>query len=107
MMTFSAKRWLSFYFALLLGLAVLGSYNQQLFRTHRDLINYKDELIVQRTELRSLSSKITGPLPVAAWAEARGMVRVSGLSRAGTIPQGGAPEVQPSARGVEMFTTWQ
>jgi hypothetical protein len=106
-MTISAKRWLSFYFALLLGLAVLGSYNQHLFRTHRELISRKDELILQRTELRSQSTKITGSLPVAAWAEARGMVRVSSLSKAGTIPQGGAPHLEPPSTGLEMFTTWQ
>lgn len=105
-MTYATKRWLGFYFALLLGLAILGNYNQQLYRTHRDLITYKEELIVQRTNLRSESSKITGAIPVRVWAEARGMVPVSGLVKAGQIPQGGVPQVEPSSSEVEMFTTW-
>jgi hypothetical protein len=106
-MTYSTKRWLGFYFALLLGLAVLGNYNQQLYRTHRDLITHKEELIVQRTNLRSESSKITGAIPVRIWAEARGMVPVSNLVKAGEISQGGVPHLEPSSSEVEMFTTWR
>ncbi|MGL4608890.1 MAG: hypothetical protein ACRCYY_04270 [Trueperaceae bacterium] len=106
-MTYTAKRWLSFYFALLLGLAILGSYNQQLYKTHRNLISHKDDLVTKRTDLSARSSKITGPVPVTTWAESHGMVRVSGLSRAGTIPQGGAPSVEPLHSKVEMYTTWR
>jgi hypothetical protein len=106
-MTYQAKRWLSFYFALLLGLAVLGSYNQNLYRTHRALIDHKEELIVSRTELRNASGKITGAIPVAAWAEARNMVRVTTLTKAGTIEQGGAPRIQYPSSGLEMFTLWR
>jgi hypothetical protein len=106
-MTYPTKRWLSFYFALLLGLAVLGSYNQRFYSTHRDLITHKEELIVQRTNLRSESSKITGAIPVRIWAEARGMVPVSSLVRAGEITQGGVPHVVPSSSEVEMLTTWR
>lgn len=106
-MTYMAKRWLSFYFALLLGLAVIGSYNQQFYRTHRDLITHKEELILERTNLRSESSKITGAIPVRVWAEARGMVPVSSLVKAGQIRQGGVPHLEPSSSEVEMLTTWR
>jgi hypothetical protein len=106
-MTYTTKRWLGFYFALLLGLAVLGSYNQQLYSKHRSLITHKEELIIERTNLRSESSKITGAIPVRIWAEARGMVPVSSLVKAGEITQGGVPHVQPSSSEVEMFTTWR
>jgi hypothetical protein len=105
-MTYSTKRWLGIYFALLLGLAVLGSYNQQLYRTHRALIDHKEELILARTDLRNKSSKITGALPVAAWAEAHTMVRVTTLTKAGTIGQGGAPRIPYPPSGLEMFTVW-
>jgi hypothetical protein len=106
-MTYSTKRWLSLYFALLLGLAVFGSYNQQVYKTHRALINHKEELILSRTELRNESGKITGAIPVARWAEANGMVRVTTLTKAGTIQEGGAPRVEQSSAGVEMFTLWR
>ena len=106
-MTYSTKRWLSFYFALLLGLAVLGSYNQGLYQNHRSLIHHKEELIVQRTELRSESTKVSGALSVRTWAEARGMVPVTSLMKAGTILQGGAPRITYPSSGLEMFTAWR
>lgn len=106
-MTYSTKRWLTLYFALLVGLAVFGSYNQQIYRTHRALIDHKEELILARTELRNESSKVTGAIPVAAWAEANGMVRVTTLTKAGTIQEGGAPRIQYPSSGVEMLTVWR
>jgi hypothetical protein len=106
-MTYSTRRWLSFYFALLLGLAVIGSYNQQLYRTHSGLIERKEELMAQRTNLLSESGKITGAIPVGVWAEARGMVRATTLTRAGQISQGGAPHTEYLSSGLEMFTLWR
>ncbi len=106
-MTYSAKRWLSLYFALLLGLAILGSYNQQLYRTHRALIDHKEELILQRTELRSRAAKIEGAKYVRAWAELRGMVPVTSLVKAGTISEGGAPRIEYPSSGLELFTSWR
>jgi hypothetical protein len=106
-MTYSAKRWLSVYFALLLGLAVFGSYNQQLYSMHRALISHKEELVLARTELSNASNQITGAQPVQRWAEQNGMVRVTHLTKAGTVKQGGAPRTQPASAGVEMYTLWQ
>jgi hypothetical protein len=106
-MTYSTKRWLSLYFALLVGLAVFGSYNQHIYRNHRALIEHKEELVLARTELSNASNRITGALPVQRWAEQNGMVRVTNLTKAGTIEQGGAPRVQPSSSGMEMTTLWQ
>lgn len=106
-MTYSTKRWLSLYFALLLGLAIFGSYNQQIYRTHRALIDHKEQLILSRTELSNESNKITGALPVQRWAEQNGMVRVTHLTKAGTIGQGGAPRVESTSSGVEMYTLWR
>jgi hypothetical protein len=106
-MTYSTKRWLTLYFALLLGLAIFGSYNQQLYRTHRTLIDHKEELILTRTELGNESGKITGAIPVAKWAEANGMVRGAALTKAGSYETGGAPYLEKSSLGVEMYTLWR
>jgi hypothetical protein len=106
-MTYATKRWLSFYFALLLGLAVFGSYNQQVYKTHRALIEHKETLMLERTELGNEAGKIQGAIPVAQWAQANGMVRVTTLTRAGTVSEGGAPRVQPASSGLELLTLWQ
>ncbi len=106
-MTYATKRWLSFYFALLLGLAVFGSYNQELYRTHNALIEHKETLRAAQAELGNESSKITGAIPVAVWAEERGMVRGTTLTKAGSFEQGGAPRVQYPSSGLEMYTSWR
>ena len=86
---------------------MFGSYNQQIYRNHRALIDHKEALMLSRTELSNESNQITGAVPVKRWAEQNGMVRVTNLTRAGTIEQGGAPRVRESSAGVEMYTLWR
>lgn len=103
----ASKRWIFLYGLLLITLACLGVYNQQLYLYHNTLIEHKEMLNQQKTELRVLATKINGPLAVRQWAEAKGMVPVSILPQEGISAYIPVPTYQPPATGLELSTVWR
>jgi hypothetical protein len=103
----ASKRWISLYGLLLITLACLGVYNQQLYKHHNELIELKETLNKQKTELRVQATKINGPLAIRQWAQARGMVSVSILPQEGVRAHIPLPSYQPPMTGLELSTLWR
>ena len=103
----ASKRWISLYGLLLITLACLGVYNQQLYKHHNTLIELKETLNQQKTELRVIATKINGPLAVRQWAESKGMVSVAILPQEGVSAQIPVPSYQPPMTGLELSTVWR
>ncbi len=103
----ASKRWISLYGLLLITLACFGVYNQQLYKHHNFLIERKEELNKEKTELRVLATKINGTLAVRSWAETRGMVSVAILPQEGVSAYIPVPSYQPPTTGLELSTVWR
>jgi DNA-binding MltR family transcriptional regulator len=103
----ASKRWISLYALLMITLACLGVYNQDLYKKHNTLIETKEQLIKDKTELRVAANKINGKLPVIQWAKARGMVSVAVLPQEGISAYIPIPSYQPPTTGLELSTVWR
>jgi hypothetical protein len=106
-MTRASKRWISVYGFLLITLACVGVYNQQLYFHHNTLIEQKDQLNKDKAELRVLATKINGRLAMIAWAKARGMVSTATLPQEGILAHIPLPSYQPPTTGLELSTVWR
>ena len=106
-MTRASKQWIGFYGLLLICLACVGVYNQQLYYQHNILIEQKDQLNKDKAELRVLATKINGRLAIISWAEARGMVSTATLTQEGVLANVPAPSYQPPTTGLELSTLWR
>jgi hypothetical protein len=73
-MTPLAVRALAVYVALVLVLAALGSHGQIRYRHHARLLETKDTVLVALAEARAEAAAVNGPLAIARWARATGMV---------------------------------
>ncbi len=105
-----SRRWravIPAYLALLLGLAAVGGVNQALYRQQLRLMDRKASLQTQLAELRSRAEAVRGPLAVAAWAGAHGMVPAPEAQT--LIPVAPAPAPSPALpqTGLEIRTLWR
>jgi hypothetical protein len=73
-MTPLAVRALVVYVALVLVLAALGSHGQIRYRHNARLLEAKDVAQVLLAERRAEAAAVNGPLAIARWARAAGMV---------------------------------
>lgn len=103
----ASKRWISLYSLLLVTLACLGVYNQTLYKHHNELIDLKERLSKEKTELRVAANTINGHLAVRQWAERHGMVSVTLLPQEGINANIPLPTYQPPTTGLELSTRWR
>jgi hypothetical protein len=73
-MTRLAKRLVLTYVLLTLVLAALGSHGQTRYRHHARLLDHKEEALVTLAGRRAEAAAVNGPLSIARWARASGMV---------------------------------
>jgi len=98
------------YLTLLLALAALGVHNQRLVRTEAAL---RDDLAATRlaaVEARAAAAAVEGPLAVARWAQARGMVPapdVEVVRHVQPLPAPTLPPAPDAASTLEVTTTWR
>lgn len=102
-----ARRLVPAYLGLLLALAAAGGVNQAWHREQLALMERKQELQVQLADLRGRAEAVRGPLAVAAWATAHGMVPAP--EAATVVPVAPAPAPAPSLpdTGLEIRTLWR
>ncbi len=98
---------LPLYLALLLVLAAIGAANQGLLERQVALTRQKEDLLasVARAEVRAAA--VEGPLAVARWATAAGMVPLpEGRVTAVVAPEPAPADVVPSG-SLELRTVWR
>jgi hypothetical protein len=95
------------YAALLLALAGVGALNQARFSQEARLIDRKDELYAQITELRAAAALVQGPLAVSDWAREQGMVPTPDVSNIRHVAPFPAPRSEEPATGLEVRTAWR
>jgi hypothetical protein len=102
-----SKRLLLLYLIVIVLLAALGAYNQELHATRIALMAQKVALEAERVELRGRAATVTGPMAVRAWAVERGMVPAAQLGEAAAILRLEPPEVATPQTGLELWTVWR
>ena len=106
-MTGQTMKLLSAYITLLLGLAVLGGYNQGLYKQQATLIDQKAKLQAQIRGLRAEAAPINGPLAISNWAKAQGMVSASQALNTRTVAPGPGPSIKHETGSVGVITIWR
>ncbi len=94
--------------ALLLALALLGSWNQTRFRYQSGLLDQKEQLQSTIASLRLSASGVAGPGVIGAWARANGMVPVPQVNLVREVaPQPLPLRSEPLQTGLEVSTVWR
>lgn len=107
-MTARAIRVLPLYLALLLALAGLGAVNQRLLDRELSLIDTRERVRREIVALRAEAAAVQGPLAVARWAQARGMVPAPEIGTVEHVLPLPAPRLEaPEATGLEVRTRWR
>ena len=106
-MTRRVRNLMLLYIALLLGLAALGACNQGLYRSQADLIDQKEALNLQVSELRVAASQVNGTLAVRRWAYASGMVSAPRAADTQQVVSRPAPLPETPETGLEVRTLWR
>ena len=106
-MTRRVRNLMLLYTALLLGLAALGASNQGLYRSQANLIDQKEALNLQVTEMRVAASKVNGTIAVRKWAYANGMVSAPRAADTEQIVNRPAPLPETPETGLEVRTLWR
>ena len=106
-MTRRVRNLMLLYVALLLGLAALGAGNQSLYRSQADLIDQKEALALQVTEMRVAASKVNGTLAVRQWAYKNGMVSAPRAADTQQVVSRPAPLPEQPETGLEVQTLWR
>ncbi|RDI96547.1 hypothetical protein DV704_01645 [Meiothermus sp. QL-1] len=73
----SAFRWATVYIVLLVGLTALGHYNQRQAAHLQALLSQEAELEQKELRLTQEHYRLTAPLALLEWAEARGYLPMS------------------------------
>lgn len=107
-MRVNLKAWVSLYIAVVLALAVVGANNRFLGRNQQAMIDQKENLRVELTELRGRAEAIRGPKAIRAFARARGMVPSSVITEKRQITPSPAPIVtRGMSTGLVLRTEWR
>lgn len=107
-MTARAIRVLPLYLALLLALAGLGAINQRLLDRELSLIETRESVRREIVALRAEAASVQGPLAVARWAQARGMVPAPEIANVEHVLPLPAPRPEAAeATGLEVRTRWR
>lgn len=95
------------FLALLLSVALLGVVNQRLYKDQLDLMSRKQQLLANVAVARPHAAVVNGPLAVAAWAAANGMVPIPEARRARLIAPSPAPVFTDPLPSLELRTIWR
>jgi hypothetical protein len=87
------RRYGIYYVVLLLVLAAIGANNQQLHQQQWRMIDEKEVLLLELSELRSVHAQYFSAPAVRNWALARGMIAAPEGARRQTVLAQPAPEV--------------
>lgn len=98
------------YLTMLLALAALGAHNQALAGREAALRADLADARLATVDARADAAAVEGPLAVARWAQARGMVPAPDVERVRHVQPLPAPPIPPSpdpTPTLEVTTTWR
>lgn len=95
------------YVTLLLVVAALGVINQHDYDRQRSLMAQKATLLEEVALARRHAAGVDGPVAVAAWARANGMVPVPEGGASILVAPAPAPTPQLPTPGMEIRTVWR
>ena len=103
----ATQNWALAYLALMLLLTVVGATNQGLYTTQTALIEEKEALQLEVSDLRATASYVSGTLAVRQWAYARGMVPATLAPSTHPVPASPAPDFSTAPDQLEIRTLWR
>lgn len=106
-LTRRTKSLMMLYIILLIALAMIGSKNQKAYKLNYRLIDRKEELQVQVSDLRADVARYEGALSIRAWAKAKGMVPAPEARNYKHLAFTPAPEIKQPDTGLEIRTLWR
>jgi len=96
------------YVAMVLALAALGAANQGLLDRELTLMEQREATRREIVALRARAAAVQGPLAVARWAQARGMVPAPEIETVEHVMPLPAPRpLAPEPTGLEVRTEWR
>ena len=91
----------------LLAVALLGVVNQRSYAEQLALMEQKEDLLAAVASSRPAAAEVNGPLAVAAWASANGMVPIPEAREAVLIAPAPAPATSDPLPSLELRTVWR
>lgn len=96
------------YLLLFITLLVLGGANQEQLQAERALRAEREDTRRSVVTLRIQAAGVQGPLAVAEWAQAQGMIPAPEVDNVQQVAPLNAPTVAiPQAGGLEVQTVWR
>lgn len=95
------------FLGLLIVLALLGVVNQRQYGEQLDLMRRKEQLLADVAVARPQAAVVNGPLAIAAWAAANGMVPIPEAREAQLIAPTPAPIFDDPLPSLELRTSWR
>jgi hypothetical protein len=97
------------YMVLLLLLAGIGATSQLRYRTQAQLLDAKEQAIIELVTARAAAAAVNGPLAITTWARQAGMVPAPDAPQLDAVAPGiPAPNAPiPPSGSLEVVTVWR